>query len=183
MSCSAFSCPWDSGQVGVIWVTRETVLREYNCKYITKKIMDKVRDCLREEVKQYDQHLTGDVWGYEIECITEIDKYDEETLERYDYCLREAKIVIDHYIKNQLYTERVTTVEEGLVGYKFLSYKGRDVVFTIDPDAPSKGNTYVYHVCESAVDGIDFYTDWVTEQDVINHIKQRIDVQQVPTLA
>lgn len=67
MSTSPFSCPWDSGQVGFIYVTREAVLKEYSRKVVTKKLRETVESVLRAEVKEYDQYLTGDVWGYIIE--------------------------------------------------------------------------------------------------------------------
>lgn len=61
-----FNCPWDSGQVGYIFVTKEAVRKEYSCKHITKKTLDKVREVLQGEVKAYDQYLTGDVYGYKL---------------------------------------------------------------------------------------------------------------------
>jgi hypothetical protein len=64
MSTGRFSCPWDSGQVGFIYVSREKVREEYGWKVITKKREEKIVEILRDEVKTYDQYLTGDVYGY-----------------------------------------------------------------------------------------------------------------------
>jgi hypothetical protein len=66
MSTGRFSCPWDSGQVGFIYVSREKVREEYGWKVITKKREEKIRGYLRDEVKVYDQYLTGDVYGYTV---------------------------------------------------------------------------------------------------------------------
>jgi hypothetical protein len=66
MSTGGFSCPWDSGQVGFIYVSREKVCEEYRWKVITKKREEKIRGYLRDEVKVYDQYLTGDVYGYKV---------------------------------------------------------------------------------------------------------------------
>jgi hypothetical protein len=67
MSCSPFSCPWDSGQVGYIYITREKIRSEYSAKRISKKLLERVRGYLVGEVKTYDMYLTGDVYGYTVE--------------------------------------------------------------------------------------------------------------------
>jgi hypothetical protein len=59
MSTSPFSCPWDSGQVGFIYATKETI-------EMTGVSPENVEAGLIAEVKIYDQFLTGDVWGYTI---------------------------------------------------------------------------------------------------------------------
>lgn len=65
MSCGPFLCPWDSGQVGFIYISKAKVRKEYSWKYLTKKRLAKIEEYLRGEVKEYDMYLTGDVWGYQ----------------------------------------------------------------------------------------------------------------------
>jgi hypothetical protein len=72
MNTTGFSCGWDSGQVGFIYATREQILKEYGCKKITKKIKEKVENILKGEVKDFDQYITGDVYGFEL-----LDENDE----------------------------------------------------------------------------------------------------------
>ena len=67
MRTGEFSDHWDSGQVGFIFARREDVLAEYGKKRISQKLRDEVTKRLEAEVKEYDQYLTGDVWGYIIE--------------------------------------------------------------------------------------------------------------------
>jgi hypothetical protein len=67
MNTTGFSDPWDSGQVGWIYVTKEQVRKEYSVKRITNKLYDKVLDILRSEVETYDQYLTGEVYGFTLE--------------------------------------------------------------------------------------------------------------------
>lgn len=67
LSTKPFSCPWDSGQVGVIAVTAADIRKEYGVKRITKQTREKVRTVLKQEVETYDQFLRGDVYGYVIE--------------------------------------------------------------------------------------------------------------------
>jgi hypothetical protein len=67
ISTGPFSCPWDSGQVGYIYVTYEKIRKEYGIQRVTKQWIKKIESYLEGEVKTYDQHLTGDVYGYTIE--------------------------------------------------------------------------------------------------------------------
>jgi hypothetical protein len=67
MRTSPFSCPWDSGQVGFIYTTRERVLKDYNKKRLTKSLREKAEASLRTEVETYDQFLRGEVYGFVIE--------------------------------------------------------------------------------------------------------------------
>lgn len=97
MSASPFSCPWDSGQVGFIYVTKADVRKEWNKQRISKQLAQKVIDCLKSEVKTYDQYLTGDVWGYVIE-----DRHGEHVdscwgFYGYEYCEEEAKEQMSYF--------------------------------------------------------------------------------------
>ena len=58
-----FSCRWDSGQVGWIYITKEKIKKEWNKKKVSKQLLDKVENQLVQEVKTYDQYLTGEVYG------------------------------------------------------------------------------------------------------------------------
>lgn len=66
MSTTPFSCPWDSGKVGIIYVSKEKIRKEYNWKVITKKRLERIEGYLSNEVKEYDYYLTGRVYGYKI---------------------------------------------------------------------------------------------------------------------
>lgn len=59
MNTTGFSCPWDSGQVGFIYATAETIAE-------TGVRAEEVEEQLRAEVKIYDQYISGDVWEYVI---------------------------------------------------------------------------------------------------------------------
>lgn len=66
ISTKPFSCPWDSGQIGWVFVTRKAVKNCMGWKRITKSRLDKLNDLLIEEVKTYDQYLRGEAYKYEI---------------------------------------------------------------------------------------------------------------------
>jgi hypothetical protein len=117
---------WDSGQVGYIVAWAADVRKEYSVKRISKQLRAKVIAILRQEVKTYDQYLTGDIYGY---CIFEplnptaedAGEYDDDSdFERddeddrdmldsidsvwgfygLDYCLQEAKEAVDWRIEH-----------------------------------------------------------------------------------
>lgn len=66
MSTSKFSSPWDSGQIGYIYVTHKDVLEAYNRKRLSKRLLQKIISELEGEVEGYDCYIRGDVCGYII---------------------------------------------------------------------------------------------------------------------
>lgn len=66
MNTGGFSCGWDSGQVGYIFVSRADARKEFGWERITKKREEHVEDFLRNEVKVYDHYLTGEVFRFEV---------------------------------------------------------------------------------------------------------------------
>jgi hypothetical protein len=72
MSTSPFSCPWDSGQVGIIYATPERI-RE--C-FIDRVDDDRVRQALVAEVETYDEYLTGQVYNFVVESPSGCDHGD-----------------------------------------------------------------------------------------------------------
>jgi len=71
ISTGPFNCPWDSGQIGYIYIAIKDVLKEYNKKRMSKKLRQKAIDLLRAEVNTYDDYLTGSIYGYMIESANE----------------------------------------------------------------------------------------------------------------
>lgn len=69
MSTGRFSCPWDSGCVGYIYVSDKDAKENYGWKIITKKRREIIAKHLKAEVETYDQYLTGDVYGFEFESV------------------------------------------------------------------------------------------------------------------
>ena len=66
MKTSPFSCPWDSGQVGIIYVTQEKLKHELG-ESKDEPMEDRAKRVLESEVETYDQYLRGEVFGYIIE--------------------------------------------------------------------------------------------------------------------
>jgi len=101
MSTRSFSCPWDSGQVGFIYVSRANARKEYG--RLTKKNLARIRSYLIGEVKEYDSYLTGQVFGYQIEPVdaNKSIECNESCWGYYDiaYMTSDAKININCAIK------------------------------------------------------------------------------------
>lgn len=114
MNTTGFSCGWDSGQVGWIYITDEKILSEYGGKRVTAKLIERVKGYLVNEVKTYDDFLRGNVYGFQV--------VDNEEMEL-DSCwgfygdheksglLDEAKGSIDAHIEAQI-RERVARVKQ-----------------------------------------------------------------------
>jgi hypothetical protein len=62
----SFGDPWDSGQIGYIFVTYEKLMREFSVTEVTDEIVEKALANLESEVKVMDQYLRGDVYGYKL---------------------------------------------------------------------------------------------------------------------
>lgn len=95
-----FSCRWDSGLLGWIYVTKSEVRKEYGVKRISKQLAEKVKRILKGEIETLDQYLTGDVWGYIIE--DENGEHVDSCWGFYgrEYCEQEAKSMAE-WLENE----------------------------------------------------------------------------------
>jgi len=66
MNTKGFSCPWDSGMVGGIFISKEKIREQYSCKRVSKDLAEKVIGYLEGEVELYDQMIRGEVYCYNI---------------------------------------------------------------------------------------------------------------------
>lgn len=64
ISTSSFSCSWDSGQVGFIYVTEDDILKGFGV--INDATIVRAEAILENEVITYDQYLTGDIYGFRL---------------------------------------------------------------------------------------------------------------------
>lgn len=120
INTSGFSCPWDGGRIGVIYVSLAAVKKEYGYKRISSKIRQKVIEVLKSEVKIYDSYISGEVYGYTIEpqeqnrgincqdsCwnflgYDELNDLIEEAKSSIDYAIKEYKEKIKQEYKKRL---------------------------------------------------------------------------------
>jgi len=121
ISTSPFSCPWDSGQLGMIFADEAKIRSEYSLLDPSKKVHpdvhEKVRQVLQAEVEEYDLFLREEAYGYQIfdetgECIDSCWGY---LCESDGYVLEEARSAVDHLTKNGHQTSQGQMKIEGVL--------------------------------------------------------------------
>jgi hypothetical protein len=82
LSTTPFTCRWDSGRVGAIYATADSV-----ASILGNADVEAVREALRAEVEEYNRYVEGDVWGFVVQdpwghvvdsCFGFYDKDDAE---------------------------------------------------------------------------------------------------------
>lgn len=68
-STGSFSCPWDSGMVGVIYATKEKIYEEFGIKRINSKVREVVENNFKSECETYTHWVNGDVYGFVLEDL------------------------------------------------------------------------------------------------------------------
>jgi hypothetical protein len=64
-----FENRFDSGQIGWIYMTKKNAVENWGKKNLTLKIILKAVACLEAEVKEYDQYLQGDIYGFKVKTL------------------------------------------------------------------------------------------------------------------
>lgn len=99
LSTAPFSCPWDSGQSGFIWVEKATALDWYGGKILTAAKRAKALESLKSIITEFPSWLSGDCYGYIIEDV------DGEHLDScwgfigHEYAEEEAQTAADYWEK------------------------------------------------------------------------------------
>ena len=101
MRTSAFSCPWDSSQVGFVFASKADTIREFGKGgRLTAKARQDAFDLMAAEVKNYDDYLTGNCWGFVVEVFDGDEWKNVDSCWGFlgdpDYCLTEGKAVAQH---------------------------------------------------------------------------------------
>src|SRR6056297_2374601 len=66
VNTTGFSSPWDSGQIGLIFISLKEARKAYSWKKVTKARRAHLELMLRSEVSLYDSYLQGEVYGYKV---------------------------------------------------------------------------------------------------------------------
>ena len=99
ISTSPFSCRWDSGQVGFIFVTEQKIKEEF-IETAEKDLEKRVRDILNAEVETFDKYIRGEVYGYVAE---DHEGNSIDSCSGYYDCddmIKEAQYSIDCYLED-----------------------------------------------------------------------------------
>lgn len=90
INTTGFSCRWDRGQVGIIYMSKADAVKNWGKKICTAKVREKAIACLRAEIKELDNYLTGSVYGFrvyqiDLESLDEGDTLQDITKDFDDY--------------------------------------------------------------------------------------------------
>lgn len=107
ISSRPFSCPWDSGQVGYIYIARKDAQADFGPRPRRRALA-----CLQAEIEEYDAYLTGNVFGYVVK-----NSQGEEVVSCGGFygdpeksgCIEQAKASIDAEIIRVLKNEGIQT--------------------------------------------------------------------------
>jgi len=66
-----FHCPWDSGQSGFVYCTKERAIKEFGKKILSAKARAKTLRMLANEVDAFSQYIEGDVYGVIVERLVD----------------------------------------------------------------------------------------------------------------
>lgn len=78
MSTRPFSCPWDSGQVGLIYVSKKEVRETYGFQRLTTRRSVWIQSLLVGELEVYDQYLRNDTCGFVVESCDAFGNWSED---------------------------------------------------------------------------------------------------------
>lgn len=84
MNTTGFTCGWDSGQVGWIYVSHDVIKEEYGKD--DEEQLEEVRTYLENEVETYDQYLRGEVYYFSLEEKVVCECCKNEEWEHIDSC-------------------------------------------------------------------------------------------------
>lgn len=117
ISTGAFSCRWDSGQIGFIFVSKEKALQEFGGKIVTAKLKEKLERILEGEVETYDQYVRGEVYGFQI--VDEDDNHIDSCYGFYgtDFATNGMLDYIDHTLLGVAEGEVLALLEEAEIEY------------------------------------------------------------------
>lgn len=65
VSISSFSCPFDSGQLGYIYLSIKDIVENFGDA--SKESIEKAKQCLKSEIKELNMFITGDVYFWELD--------------------------------------------------------------------------------------------------------------------
>lgn len=117
ISTGAFSCPWDSGQIGYIYMTKETIEKEGWTREEALKYME-------GEVEIYNDWQSGNVYGFRV---IDADGVGDSVWGFYgdpeeSGCIDEAKSYVDWYIKDRT-KKHIQKLKEWIINKVPLQYR------------------------------------------------------------
>ena len=112
ISTGKFFHNWDSGQLGVIYVSHERIKQEYK-DVPFEEALEKAKGILENEVKIYNQYLTGEVFAYVT--LDKLGEIVDSCCGFYDMegCVNRAKDAIDSIVERKVLVVLDMVTDEG----------------------------------------------------------------------
>ncbi|MDO8686098.1 MAG: hypothetical protein Q7J78_05440 [Clostridiales bacterium] len=116
MNTKGFSCPWDSGQIGWIYVSHDELRKQMGIHEIIPEALKRVEEILETEVHEYDCYLRGECYGYRLyendvevdSCYGFVGEFDDVKKQITEYLPEDAKELAEA----AEYGEEITDEEE-----------------------------------------------------------------------
>lgn len=128
MSTGRFSCPWDSGQVGFIYISKEKAAKEWTSRE-GEELAKAAYACMEAEVEEYDHYLTGEVYEFVVEDAEgEVLESCGGFLGDIDYVKQEARSCAEHFVTKARKAEAEEQAREVWEASERQFWAERDVV-------------------------------------------------------
>lgn len=106
ISTSPFSCPWNSGRLGLIFLSEDGIKTIYGVTEITPELRERAEGLLQEEVREYDDWGQGRCCGWIVKnkdgnVVDSCWGYIGDTSYPLDEGIRSAKWLIGHEQKTK----------------------------------------------------------------------------------
>lgn len=69
LSVGSFSCEWDSGQAGIIAISKDKACKTFGAKELTPDLLKTIQECLISEVEEFSAYLSEEAYGYVIKDV------------------------------------------------------------------------------------------------------------------
>lgn len=124
LNTTGFHCPWDSGQCGIIWCTKDRAVKEWGKTRCTKKVIAQAERYMKGEINTLDQYFSGEVVGYTVEGPLSEDScwgFFPDENGKHDYAISEAKRNIDYAREQEVKRLRAERLENRLAKEQHLA--------------------------------------------------------------
>lgn len=123
---------WDAGSIGVIYVEKERILKEFSIKEWGPEAEERANLVLDSEVNVYDYHLRGECYGFKV-----INTENDEELDSCwgflgdkEHCTKEAESIVEHYLQKDKEWEEQSVESIRYIQVKVVVKHSKD----IDPE-------------------------------------------------
>ncbi len=123
-----YNCPWDSGQLGVIYVEHDKLHKEFPSPTGNPGehgwTEEEVVKQLEQEVETYHQYVSGECYGFSVELGDELIDSCWGFIGEHEYCIKEAKGIVDYQLDKTATWDRFD-ICEAFYTYAMLHHPGQ----------------------------------------------------------